>query len=372
MEDPAPTREQFLMWGLETAAMGTCGLFYWSGNRWRGGHWPHWGGLLDWSGHPEPDFDWAVELGKIFARWGKHLIDHPVKATAAVLTDFEQRAALDVYPHVKGSNTVLPECFQALHRLGMGVDSVNLASAADASNLKKYSLVLIPAATALDDPQVTVSLQEYVQGGGMVIITPFTSYVDRDGIFRGDGFAANLWELTRCVVRTVRWMGYPGWKAKMGSWSSGSAAKTRVEWKDKKLSDYSWIGLEGFCEFLEVDAAAESIAFFKSDQAILDGRPAVTQRKLGKGSVLKLGFWPGNDALMALIQLLAPAPAGFLAKPVPEDVIAVPHTDNSLFVVNTSSSEADVHLTRTFDDRLSGATVPADSKLQPYHVWWLV
>ncbi len=99
--------------------------------------------------------------------------------------------------------------------------------------------------------------------------------------------------------------------------------------------------------------------------------PAVTRRKLGKGSVLKLGFWPGDNALMALIGMLAPAPAGFLAKPVPEDVIAVPHTDDSLFVVNTSSSEADVHLARTFDHRLSGATVPTDSKLQPYQVWWL-
>ena len=104
ISDPSPTREQFLMWGLEAAAFGTCGLFYWTGNRWRGGHWPQWGGLLDWSGHPEPDFDWAVELGRIFAQWGKHLIDNPVKATAVVLTDFNQRAALEIYPHIISSS----------------------------------------------------------------------------------------------------------------------------------------------------------------------------------------------------------------------------------------------------------------------------
>jgi beta-galactosidase len=63
ISDPSPSHDQFRMYGLEAAAFGTCGLFYWSGNRWRGGHWPHWGGLLDWSGLPEPDFDWAVELG---------------------------------------------------------------------------------------------------------------------------------------------------------------------------------------------------------------------------------------------------------------------------------------------------------------------
>ncbi len=207
ISDPSPTREQFLMWGMEAAAFGTCGLLYWTGNRWRGGHWPQWGGLLDWSGRPEPDFDWAVELGKIYTQWGKHLIDNPVKATAVVLTDFDQRAALEIYPHLKSSLKVLPECFDSLHRLGIGVDSMNLATAAEPANLKKYSLVLIPAATALDDAQVTASLQDFAQGGGVVIITPFTSYTDKDGIFRGDGFAANLRELTGSLVRTIRWMG---------------------------------------------------------------------------------------------------------------------------------------------------------------------
>jgi beta-galactosidase GanA len=376
IEDPAPTREQFLMWGLETAAMGTCGIFYWSGNRWRGGHWPHWGGLLDWSGHPEPDFEWAIDLGKILAKWGKHLIDHPVKATAAILNDFEQRAALDVYPHVKGSNTLLPRSFDAMHRLGIGVDSINLAAAATPANLKKYSLVLIPAATALDNAQLTASLLEYVQAGGVLIITPFTSYMDKDGIFRGDGFGANLWELTRCVVRTVRWMGSADGSENGDSWSSGPSASTlrsdpAVSWIDKGLGEFSPVGLEGFCEFLEVDSAAETIGTFKSTQAILNGRPAAAQRKLGRGIAVKLGFWPEDDALLRLIKLYVPDSGGFLAGPTPQGVIAVPHTDNSLFVVNTKGSEMPVQLARSCADRLTNAIVEGKTKLQPYQVWWL-
>ncbi|HVA00542.1 MAG TPA: beta-galactosidase, partial [Terriglobia bacterium] len=139
MSDPAPAREQFHMWGLEAAAFGSSGLLYWSGNRWRGGHWPQWGGLLDWSGHAEPDFDWAVELGKFYVKWGRHLLENPVQASAVVLTDFDQRAALEVYPHIKASLSVLPETFDALHRLGIGVDSMNLASAEDPAKLEKYS-----------------------------------------------------------------------------------------------------------------------------------------------------------------------------------------------------------------------------------------
>src|SRR5208283_4476074 len=100
-------------------------------------------------------------------------------------------AALEIYPHIPLSLTVLPQCFDALHRLGIGVDSMNMATATASANLKKYSLVLIPAATALDNAGVTASLQDFAQSGGVVIITPFTSYMDKDGIFRGDGFAAN-------------------------------------------------------------------------------------------------------------------------------------------------------------------------------------
>ncbi|HMD85879.1 MAG TPA: beta-galactosidase [Terriglobia bacterium] len=376
ISDPSPTREQFLMWGLEAAAWGTCGLFYWSGNRWRGGHWPQWGGLLDWSGHPEPDFNWAAELGKIYAQWGKHLLDNPVQATAVVLTDFDQRAALQIYPHIPSSLAVLPQCFDALHRLGIGVDSMNLAAAAAPANLKKYSLVLIPAATALDNAEVTASLQEFAQSGGVVMITPFTSYMDKDGIFRGDGFAANLRELTGGLVRTIRWMGLaaaPGKGLWEGFSSSSITAKMdpEVEWKGGGLSGLSPVGLEGYCEFMEVDSPAETIATFKSGQAILNGRPAATQRKLGHGVVVKLGFWPGDDSLLHLIKQLVPDRGNFLAAPAPHGVVAVPHADNSLFVVNTKGQEMPVQLARSGTDRLTGASVAGKARLQPYQVWWL-
>ena len=53
-----------------------------------------------------------------------------MKATAVALTDFEQRAALEIYPHIKSSPSVLPQSFDALHRLGIGVDSMNFPKAA--------------------------------------------------------------------------------------------------------------------------------------------------------------------------------------------------------------------------------------------------
>jgi len=360
--DPSPSREQFHMWGLEAAAFGSSGLFYWTGNRWRGGHWPHWGGLLDWSGHPEPDFEWASELGEIFQKWGQRLIASPVKATAVALTDFEQRAALEVYPHIKSSLTLLPQCFDALHRLGIGVDSMNLATAENPANLQKYSLVLLPAATALDNPRAAAALKDFAQGGGVVMITPFTAYMDENGIFRGDGFASNLKELTGGLVRTVRWM---------GSAEASGRRGPEVEWKGRGMTGTSPVGLDGYCEFLEVEAEAESIASFKSEQAILNGKPAATERKLGQGAVVKLGFWPGDDSLLRLIRQLIPEGGDFLGAPLPPGALAVPHADNSMFIVNTTGKEMAIELSKAASDRLSDIKFSGRTQLKPFQVVWL-
>jgi beta-galactosidase len=362
MADPFPTREQFHMWGLEAAAFGSSGLLYWTGNRWRGGHWPQWGGLFDWSGHPEPDFHWAAELGEFFQKWGKHLLEYPVKAKAVILTDFGQRTALEVYPHIRPSLSLLPQSFDALHRIGIGVDSLNLARAENPENLESYSLVLIPAATALDNPRIPDALKEYTRRGGIVMITPFTAYTDRNGIFRSDGFAANLKELTGVLVRTIRWIG-----STPGSRENG----LEVEWKGAGMERTSPVGLNGYCELVEANAEAASIATFKSNQPILNGRPAATQKKLGRGSVVKLGFWPEDDSLFRLIRHLVPDSENLLREPLPAGVVAVPRTDNSMFVVNTTSKIQPVQLQRTSKERLSGEHLGGDVKLKAYQVIWL-
>jgi beta-galactosidase GanA len=200
--------------------------------------------------------------------------------------------------------------------------------------------------------------------------------MDKDGIFRADGFAANLRELTGSLVRTVRWMGStnsppPETAHSLGSSSMTSRVDPEVEWKGGVLSGFSPVGLQGYTEFLEVDSSAEAIATFKSSQAILHGRPAAIQRKLGRGVVVKLAFWPDDDSLVHLVEQFAPASAGFLAAAVPQGVVAVPRTDNSLFVVNTTGREMPVKLARSGADRLSGTNVTGNAKLRPYQVWWL-
>ena len=362
MGDPFPTHDQFRMWMLQSVAFGASALIYWSGNRWHGGHWPHWGGLLDWMGQPELDFPWVIETGEFYKKWGSRLLENPVKAKAVVLTDFDQRAALNVYQHTPGSLSVLPESFDALHRLGIGVDTMNLAVAENPSNLKKYSLVVIPAATALDGDAVPAALQRYVEAGGKLLVTPFTAYQAWDGVFRRDGFGANLKELTGTLVRTAR---------KMGTAADQGRKDQRVEWTGSGMKGLSPVGVTGYCEIMEVGTEAEVIAKFKSDEPLLDGKAAATKRKLGKGSVIKLAFWPQDDSVARLIREIIPDPGNPLAAAAPPGVQAVPRTDGSMFIVNTTGSPLPIQLSKAVSDRVSGRKLSGKVQMIGYEVLWV-
>ncbi len=353
--DDFPTKDQFRMWMLQPAAYGAFGLMYWSGNRWHGGHWPQWGGVLDWTGQPEPDFSWLVELGEFFETNSERLLKNPVHATAAVLTDFDQRAALLQYPHTPASRQVLAEAFDALHRLGVGADSLNFKDAAIPGRLASYSLVVIPAATALDGETIQPALRQYVENGGNLVITPFTAYQSWDGLFRSDGFGANLKSVTGVVTRTGRRMGTSGER------------QPRVQW----LGGTSPAGIDGYCEYMDVEQGLEVIGSFRSAEPVLDGRPAATRKRLGKGSVIKLAFWPGDDSVLKLFRGLNPAAEGLLAASAPAGVQAVPRKDGSVFILNTSSKPASIQLSRAAADRLSRRKLDGRVDMKGYEVFWL-
>lgn len=362
MWDPAPSQEQFRMWDLQLAAFGASGMMYWSGNRWRGGHWPNWGGMMDWTGHPEADVEWAAELGAFFEKWGNTLLTHPVASRAAVLTDFDNRAALEIYPHIPNSRSVFTETFAALHRLGIGTDTVNCAQAEQPDNLQ-YDLLVLAAATALDNAAAVESMRQYVLQGGTLVVTPFTAYTDRNGVFRGDGFAANLAALTGGVARTVRWTGSP---------EKGNKPQLFVNWSGAGMSGRSPAGLDGYMEYLEIDGPdTHTIAVFSSDQQIVDGKPAATLRKLGRGQVIKLAFWPADDSFLTLLSNICPATQNLLAAPLPDGVLAVPRTDHSLFVINVTSKPQSCSFHSDATDRISQRTISTHTTLKPYETLWL-
>jgi hypothetical protein len=104
---------------------------------------------------------------------------------------------------------------------------------------------------------------------------------------------------------------------------------------------------------------------------VLDGQPAATRKTVGTGSVIKLAFWPADDSVLKLFRGLVSMDGNPLGAAVPAGVEAVPRTDNSLFVINTSSRPAAIQLARPVLDRISGRRLEGSAQMKGYGVLWL-
>lgn len=86
-------------------------------------------------------------------------------------TDFDGRATLYTHPPIPQSRTDFTETFAALHRLVIGVDTINARDAAKLENLEKHEMMLLPAPIALDDPAVVDAIRQFVERGGTLVDT---------------------------------------------------------------------------------------------------------------------------------------------------------------------------------------------------------
>jgi beta-galactosidase GanA len=215
----------------------------------------------------------------------------------------------------------------------------------------------------LDSPLVDEALHQYVVQGGTLVVTPFTAYMDHNGVFRDEGFGANLLELTGGLVRTVRWTGSP---------ENGDKQQLSVNWSGSPLSGRSPAGLDGYMEYFEIHHSDTKISgVFESKQDIVNNTPAVAVRTFGRWQGIKFAFWPQDDSFLRLIAEAVPATQNLLAAPLPEGVLAVPRTDHSLFVVNATSQAQSVVLRTSSRDRLSKRSLSTEGILKPYEVLWL-
>jgi len=356
------TPQQLKMWMTEAAAFGAIGVMHWTGNRWTGGHWPHWGGVLDWTGTPEPDYQVTAEIGAFFKKWGTTITSNPVKATAAVITDFDQRSALHNYPHANTNvwYNVLYQSFDVFHRLGIGVDALNMQMTGDINNLKKYSVIVLASDAVLDKKEVIDALKTYVSQGGKLIVTCFNAYQTWDGLMRNDGFAINLKEIIGCHAQTLRQM----------SWSSDQKEFSKTIWESSFISSKMPVGGNFFCEML-VPEKGKTIATFEVHDPFVNGKPAAIVNALGKGSALKLGYCPEQEDYVKIVEKFCGISNDMIQLPLPVEIKSVPRSDKSLFVINTSSRKIEIVMKKEVKERISDKKISGKISIEPYEVLWM-
>lgn len=194
----------------------------------------------------------------------------------AILWDLENYWSIDRQKQTfQWDSWNYPVKFMELARgLGAPVDVVG-----PTADLTKYKVVIIPAYEMVDSPLVK-KWQDYVAGGGHLIITCRTGAKDHQGHFWEEGWAAPISGLIGAHVQSTDMLP----RSARGDIRMGS-------------THYAW---NTWADLLVPDNNSEVLATY--DNQFYKGSAAVVKRKIGKGTVTYIGVnTDGSDLEKSLL-----------------------------------------------------------------------
>lgn len=255
-----------LLASLQAIACGSDTVQYFQWRKGRGSYEQYHGAVIDHLGRDDTRvYREVCQVGAALKKLAP-VAGSVLRAEAAVLFDWSNRWAIDnmagLAQSKKQYEATCREQYETLTGLGLETDVVN-----PMADLSGYRLVAAPMLYLLHDGEAA-HLADYVRGGGTLVLTYLTGYVDKDtlnylGGFPGDG----LKELVGLYSEEIDTL-YPS-DRNGAAFADGFAATVR-----------------DFCEVLKVQDA-EVLARYTDD--FYAGEPVVTRRRVGQGQVVYVG-----------------------------------------------------------------------------------
>lgn len=209
----------------------------------------------------------------------------------------------------------LTKYYNALISQAIPVDFIS-----EKSDFMKYKVLLLPAYQLIDDSLI-LKLTKYVNEGGNLILTVRTGLMDRNGKFFEAKWAEKIWPLI-------------GAKIKMYDVLSDDIFAEVVMNNVK----YKW---NNWADILEGDSNTEVWANY-NDQ-FYKGAAAVTNRKLGRGTVTYVGVDSDDGSIEKDVIARLYKSIGITTEPLPEGVIKV-WRSGFWIAINYSSQPAKIKI----------------------------
>lgn len=328
-------------------AHGADGLLYWQWRSALGGQEQYHGTLIDQTGMPRPFYEEIRQLGSEIKRVSKLIAGSYVKASAAILNDYDSRWSIEWQRHHKDFDYVehLKQYYRPFAALNIPVDILS----ADAP-LKGYRLVIAPSLLILDEKRVA-NLKEFLDNGGSLVLTPRTGMKDRYNALLPARQPGLLAELAGVEVEEYYALTEP--VTLVGQWLNGFA--------------HTW------AERLKVvDASSRTIVISRYQPPAngwLDDRPAVTVHGTGYGMVYYVGACLDEAAMLKFIEHVArlgnlkplKAPTGVEIR-----TRVSPEGKEIYFVINHSRDDQTVYLPWLAREHLQDVVLTTELKLPPY------
>jgi beta-galactosidase len=331
------------LWAWRSIAHGACGInfFRWRPCRW--GQEEYWHGVLPHSGRENRRYRELVKMGQEVGQVGELIDTTRPDASVCLVMGYDSRWAL---------NAVLPTGDDRFGKRGMSVEeamhrfhaalmaeNVTVDGTEPRQDLSAYALVIAPRLYCVD-ASLAANLRRYVEGGGVLCLTPRSGVVDEFNKVFDVPAPGPLAELAGVAVDDYGSLDEPVALLSARGEDGPSVAEASM-WADE-------IQLSG----------AETLATYS--EGWLSGMPAITINEFGKGKVLYVGTVLEGESLRGFLSWLLDLAGVRCVAQTPDGVRAYERrseTTRLLFLLNYDEIPRTVQLEQEWEDAFTGEAV---------------
>lgn len=350
---------------LQAVAHGADTVQYFQWRKSRGSSEKFHGAVVDHEGSERPRvFREVAELGAVLAHLDP-VVGSTVRPEVALIYDWDNRWAIDDLQGLRKENRdyekTCKDHYRQFRRRGISVDVI-----APEQDISRYRVLVAPMLYMIK-PGVAERIAAFVRGGGTLVTTYVTGYVNESDLCFLGGFPGGAGSPLRQTI---------------GVWAEEIDALYDTDRNSLRPTAASpggngLAGLRGpydvfhFCELIHAETA-EVLATYGADWYA--GRPCLTRNRYGDGLAYHIAARTGNDFLEDFYgSLLSAAGIEGALGPgtfVPPDVLVQERTngdDRFIFVSNFSTENRTVPLGSVrYTDLTNGAPVEGNLLLGRY------
>ena len=315
--------EMTLTSALQALAHGSDTVQYFQWRKSRGSFEKFHGAVVDHEGSENTrTFREVSALGKILNDISE-IKNGRTKSEAAIMYDRENLWAIDECLGFKTHNMGYEKTCFAHHKCLYG-NSINIDVIAPKDDYTKYKLIIVPMLYMMSNETVN-KIEEYVRGGGTVVMTYISAYVNETDLCMLGGFPAGK-------LKEV----FGIWNEEIDSLFDGVTKKVKA--MDGKI--YNAVD---YCELLHT-RGAEVIAEY--DEDFYKGMPCVTKNRYGKGTAYYIGFRDEGDFIADFYnKLISEIGIERVMENLPDEIVAVSRENENgeyIFLQNFSNKTVEI------------------------------
>jgi len=334
-------------------AHGADAILYWQWRSALGGQEQLHGTLVDQSGQPRPFYEEAQQLGKDFETISPILAGSEIKASVAMLNDYDSLWSIKWQPHHRDFDYEkhFTHYYAPLALLNVPVDVVSAKGLKDIEKLAGYKLVIAPA-LLFQDQSMVEALQAYVAGGGHLVLTARCGMKDQYNALLPRRQPGGLAEMAGAEVEDYYALQEP--VPVTGDWFAGQSSL----WAERLV--------------LTGEKNARIIARYGKSNGWLDGQIAISVNTYGSGLVYYVGAYLDEAAQQTFFTQLLEASnvPTMVSAPDVEIRTRVGSGGNETFyvVINHASTERTIHMPWPSFEHSSRVPFAAEFNLAAYAV----